>query len=115
MIRKLRKTGIFCALLALGACGKVGDLEPRAGETMPPVAYGQHDKQSAESLMEPSPQARPTRSDELVKRSAAREEDPFDFAPGQPVPPFPGKEEEEGKKATDSKAADDNTKSEAPK
>lgn len=113
MIRKLRNTAMVCALLTLAACGKIGDLEPRAGETMPPVAYGQNDEQSAERLMQPSPQARPTRSDELVKRSTAREDDPFDFAPGQPVPPFPGTKEED-KKPENSDNADDNNKTEAP-
>lgn len=104
MIRNVRKFGLLCAVMALTACGKMGDLEPRAGKTMPPLAYGQNDKQSAERLMEPSSQARPTRSDELVRKSTAREDDPFDFAPGQPVPPFPGKEEEEAKKAKNTKA-----------
>lgn len=99
MIRNTRKIAVLCVVMALAGCGKMGDLEPRTGQSMPPLAYGQNDEQSAGKLMEPSPQARPTRSDELVSKSALREDDPFDFAPGQPVPPFPGKEEEEAKKA----------------
>jgi hypothetical protein len=69
------------------ACGKVGDLEPRSGNALPPQAYGQTTTQSAGVLTTPSAQARPGRSDELLKRSERRADDPFDVAPGeQPKP-----------------------------
>jgi hypothetical protein len=81
------------ALLVIGmalsatACGKVGDLEPRSGNALPLKAYGQATEQSAQKLTTPSVQARPGRSDELLKRSERREDDPFDIAPGeQPKP-----------------------------
>ena len=81
------------ALLVIGmalsatACGLVGDLEPRSGNAQPPQAYGQTAEQSAQKLTTPSVQARPGRSDELLKRSERREDDPFDIAPGeQPKP-----------------------------
>ena len=44
------------ALLVIGvaltatACGKVGDLEPRSGNALPPKAYGQTADQSARGL-----------------------------------------------------------------
>lgn len=87
MIRKS-----ICALavaLSLAACGKVGDLEPRTGQSLPPKAYGQTSTPSAEALSTPSVQARPGRSDELLRRSERREDDPFDLAPGEEPVPLP--------------------------
>lgn len=86
-----------CALvmaLSLAACGKVGDLEPRTGQGLPPKAYGQTSEQSAEALSTPSVQARPGRSDELLRRSERREEDPFDLPPGVDPTPIPAPEAE---------------------
>ena len=77
---------IGVALSAI-ACGKVGDLEPRSGNALPPKAYGQTADQSARILTTPPVQARPGRADELLKRSERREDDPFDVAPGaEPKP-----------------------------
>ena len=72
------------ALLAitLAACGKVGDLQPKAGQAMPAKAYGQTEVPGAEALSTPSVQTRPGRSDELMRRSERRRDDPFDLAPG---------------------------------
>lgn len=78
--------------LCLAACGKVGDLEPRTGNAMPPQAYGQKTEQTAEALSTPSVQARPGRTDELLKRSERREDDPFDVPPGEEPKPFDPKE-----------------------
>jgi predicted small lipoprotein YifL len=90
MIRKNARF-VAAALLAsaLAACGKVGDLEPRTGQSLPPKAYGQKATPSAESLSTPSVQARPGRSDELLRRSERREDDPFDLAPGEEPVPLP--------------------------
>ena len=86
----IRKTAcLFIAALSLAACGKVGDLEPRTGQSLPPKAYGQTSEQSAEALSTPSVQARPGRSDELLRRSERREDDPFDLAPGEEPVPLP--------------------------
>ena len=74
--------------LCLAGCGKVGDLEPRTGTTLPVKAYGQRGEQSAQALSTPNVQARPGRSDELLKRSERREDDPFDVPPGQEPKPF---------------------------
>lgn len=76
----------------LAACGKVGDLEPRTGQSMPPKAYGQKAIPTADSLTTPSVQARPGRSDELLRRSERREDDPFDLAPGEEPVPLPDPE-----------------------
>lgn len=83
---------VTLAALAAAACGKVGDLEPRAGNSMPPRAYGQTTEQTAAALTTPSVQARPGRIDELRKRSERREDDPFDIAPGEEPKPLSPKE-----------------------
>ena len=74
--------------LSATACGKFGELEPRAGNAMPPKAYGQTLEQTAKVLTTPSVQARPGRTDELLKRSERREDDPFDVPPGEEPKPF---------------------------
>lgn len=80
---------ITCALaLCMAGCGKVGDLEPRTGNDLPPKGYGQTSAQTAEALTTPSVQARPGRTDELLKRSERREDDPFDVPPGEERRPF---------------------------
>ena len=88
MIRS-RTAAVLTLACALGACGKVGDLEPRTGQSLPPKAYGQTATPSAEALSTPSIQARPGRSDELLRRSERREDDPFDLAPGEEPVPLP--------------------------
>lgn len=81
---------VTISAMAATACGKVGDLEPRAGNSLPPKAYGQTTEQTAAVLTTPSVQARPGRTDELLKRSERREDDPFDVAPGdEPKPLHP--------------------------
>jgi hypothetical protein len=101
MIRRSIRIG-SALLLALTtvACGKVGALEPRAGNAMPPKAYGQKAEQTAEALTTPSVQARPGRSDELLRRSERRVEDPFDLPPGEdPKPVTPADTKSETKPA----------------
>jgi hypothetical protein len=77
-----RKCAALGMLIVCAACGKVGNLEPRTAQSVPPKAYGQIDPQTAEGLTTPSVQARPGRSDELLRRSEKRGDDPFDLPPG---------------------------------
>lgn len=96
-----RKSALaFASLLSLSACGKVGDLEPRTGQSLPPKAYGQTSEQSAEALSTPSVQARPGRSDELLRRSERREDDPFDLPPGVDPTPMPESDAGQSEKPT---------------
>lgn len=82
-MKPARTTFIIGIALCVAGCGKVGDLEPRTGNSMPPQAYGQTTEQTAKILTTPSVQARPGRTDELLKRSERRGDDPFDIPPGQ--------------------------------
>ena len=74
---------ISLSVLALAGCGKMGDLEPKAGQAMPDKAYGQTEAPGAEELSKPLVQTRPGRSDELMRRSERRRDDPFDLPPGE--------------------------------
>ncbi|MFN3452491.1 MAG: hypothetical protein ACK4ZE_10080 [Sphingorhabdus sp.] len=87
-MKPARITFIIGVAMCVVGCGKVGDLEPRTGNTLPPQAYGQTIEQTAKVLTTPSVQARPGRTDELLKRSERREDDPFDVAPGEEPKPF---------------------------
>lgn len=87
-----RKPVLIALVLCIAGCGKVGDLEPRSGNALPPKAYGQKEAQSAEALTRPSVQARPGRTDELLRRSERREDDPFDVPPGSEPAPFNAEE-----------------------
>lgn len=84
----LRKPLAVALALCVAGCGKVGNLEPRAGNSLPPKAHGQKEEQSAAALTRPSVQARPGRTDELLKRSDRRESDQFDLPPGREPKPF---------------------------
>jgi predicted small lipoprotein YifL len=91
MNHKTKTTMIFVlgALLALAACGKVGPLEARGGQTPAPKAIGQTQVQNSDALMTASEQARPGRGDEQMRRSERRSDDPFDLPPGNDQPPAP--------------------------
>lgn len=81
----MNKTAQYCGiflLIALAGCGKVGPLEPKAGQTPPDKVYGQTDVPDSSALITASEQARPGRSDELMRRSERRSDDPFDLPPG---------------------------------
>jgi hypothetical protein len=77
-----KKYHVLLLALVIAGCGKAGNLAPRAGQSLPPQAYGQSTVQSAETLLDPSAQARPSRSDELLRRSERRTDDSFDLPPG---------------------------------
>lgn len=102
MNKNTKLTGLLL-LFSLAACGKVGDIEPRSAQSAPPKAYGQSETQTAELLTKPSPQARPGRSDELLRRSERRIDDPFDLPPGSITKP-----------ASEDKAAGENEEPKAP-
>jgi hypothetical protein len=77
----MRKIAILGLALALAACGQRADLEPKAGQSLPPAPYGAEAQPSAEELLEMPALAAPERSVELRRRSEEREDDPFDLPP----------------------------------
>jgi len=79
------------AAVLLGSCGRVADLEPAAGETLPVRPLMARTTPTAEDLLTLPPYAKPDRVDELVKRSEPRPQDPFDLPPptGGPAPTTP--------------------------
>ena len=85
---KVRLT-LAVSMLALASCGRVSDLEPQAGKSLPqkPALAGR--ALTAEELLALPPQADPKRVDELGRRGEIREPDRFDMPPpdGEAVPP----------------------------
>ena len=80
---------IGLAVLACG-CGRMGDLEPIPGqEPIKPLMAKA--TPTADQLLAIPPYARPDRVDELIRRSQARQSDPFDLPPptGSAAPPAP--------------------------
>jgi hypothetical protein len=69
---------IGCALLA--ACGNKVDLRPIPGQT-PAIAAGSTKPETSKKLTTPDAEAKPARSDELLKRSEERQTDDFDLPP----------------------------------
>ncbi|RYD44965.1 MAG: hypothetical protein EOP63_03275 [Sphingomonadales bacterium] len=71
----------LAATALLGACGSKEDLKPVAGQPAPEIPVGAIRAPTTEELTTPDAQARPARSDELLKRSEQREADDFDLPP----------------------------------
>ena len=68
-------------LMTTAACGQKVALVPLAGDPAPAVPAGAATAPTSDDLMTPTTQARPERSDELLKRSDERDADPFDLPP----------------------------------
>lgn len=79
MTKKHGMVLIACALLA--ACGNRGALERLASAAPPVIPAGSDQAESAEEQTTPSVEARPARSDELLRRSEERSTDEFDLPP----------------------------------
>jgi hypothetical protein len=77
----LRVLILMPALLALVACGRVGELERTPAMAPAPVPYGADAPSTADRLLRSDPQAVPERSVELRSESEEREDDPFDLPP----------------------------------
>jgi hypothetical protein len=68
-------------VLSLGACGRVADLKPAAGQHLPLKPAMARATPTPDQLLTPPAYAAPTRVDELMKRSMPRAPDPFDLPP----------------------------------
>jgi hypothetical protein len=73
------RAGLLALLLA--ACGGKEELRPAPGETLPPSPVGVATPPTPSELMVPEVQARPRRSDELLRKSEQRRDDRFDLPP----------------------------------
>jgi hypothetical protein len=71
----------LCLILALAGCGAARELKPAAGKALPVAPYGAVTTPSANQLLTASSQARPERSDELLKNSEDRQGNEFDLPP----------------------------------
>ena len=87
----------FGSIALLAGCGRVADLQPRAGHPMPVKPIMARAAPTVQQLLTPPTYAHPDRVDELVKRSQPRAADPFDLppptggaAPAQPAGTAPG-------------------------
>jgi hypothetical protein len=79
------------AIVLLGGCGKVADLKPATGQSLPVKPLMAKTAPDANALLTLPPYAAPERVDELMKKSEPREPDEFDLPPptGGPAPALP--------------------------
>jgi hypothetical protein len=73
---------VIAAALAAASCGRVTDLQPAPGHSMPVRPEMARATPTFDQLLTPPTEARPDRVDELVKRSEPRRNDPFELPPG---------------------------------
>ena len=72
---------LLVLILLLSACGARVMVSPKQGNALPVKAETAVVQATPEQLMTPDQQARPKRSDELLRRSEERREDKFDLPP----------------------------------
>lgn len=77
----MRTAILLGTALVLSGCGASKGLAPPKGQALPPAPYGATATPTAPELLKPSNQARPERSDELLKSSEDRRSDEFDLPP----------------------------------
>ncbi|MDF2494356.1 hypothetical protein [Sphingomonas sp.] len=75
------RAAILLAAALLSACGSSRGLRPAEGERLPVAPYGATATPTPAELLTPSPQARPGRSDEVLRNSEQRRSDEFDLPP----------------------------------
>jgi hypothetical protein len=75
------KNAVVLIALALAGCGASDGLEPAPGKKLPIAPYGAKATPTAKQLLLPNNQARPERSDDLLKSSDERRSDEFDLPP----------------------------------
>ena len=88
----MRTLAVMCAALMLAGCGRVGELQPAPGKSLPVKPLLAQRTPTPEELLEIPDVARPKRIDELMRRSEPREPDRFDLPPptGGDVPTVAG-------------------------
>ena len=81
----------LAALALLASCGRQVDLKPAAGQPLPVKPLMARATPTPNQLLEIPTWAKPSRVDELMKRSEPRKQDPFDLPPptGGAAPSLP--------------------------
>ena len=77
----MKRLILAIATFAIAACGKISPLEPPPGQPLPVRPLMATTTPDAEQLLTYTPQARPERVDELVRKSVPRKADRFDLPP----------------------------------
>jgi len=77
----MKAAGMLVAALALASCGSASGLRAKPGQATPAKPYGAAQAPTPKQLQTPPPQARPARSDELIRSSEQRRGDDFDLPP----------------------------------
>ena len=77
----MKRLLVIGMLLALAACGAARELKPADGRKLPVAPYGATATPTPSQLLTVAPQARPERSDELLKQSEERQGNEFDLPP----------------------------------
>ncbi|WP_298022610.1 hypothetical protein [uncultured Parasphingopyxis sp.] len=67
--------------VTLAGCGGREALRPAPGEGMPVAPAMARAEPTTDDLLTPTPQQRPERVDEILRRSEERQDDPFDLPP----------------------------------
>src|SRR6266481_9422617 len=82
---------LLAATLGVAGCGRVAELHPPPGHTLPAKPAMARTTPKVGDLLTAPTDARPDRVDELVKRSQPRANDPFDLPPpsGGEAPSLP--------------------------
>ena len=82
---------LIASAVLLAGCGKVADLKPAAGQSLPVKPLMARTTPTAKELLTPPAYAAPERVDELMKKSQPREADQFDLPPpsGGAAPALP--------------------------
>ena len=77
----MKRAALCGMVLLLAGCGAAANLKPAKGQPLPVAPYGAKKTPTPADLLRPSNQARPERSDELLKNSQERRGDDFDLPP----------------------------------
>ena len=78
---RLSRVCLVATVALLAGCGRVADLQPAKGASLPVKPLMARTTPTAEQLLTPPPNAHPERIDELMKKSEPRAQDPFDLPP----------------------------------
>lgn len=79
----MKRVLLLSVVLTLVGCGAARDLKPVTGKALPVAPYGATATPTPAQLLTPSTQARPNRSDELLRNSEERQGNEFDLPPAK--------------------------------